>query len=156
MIVFDLTCDHWHRFEGWFASLEEFNKQKRKKLIACPVCNSQVVEKIPSGAKFNKLPSQREAIVERKLPQERDVSASAWLPVQTMNKLDELRKAIEVIMEKTEDVGRRFPEEARKIYYNEAPQRNIRGTATQQEAQELMEEGIEILVLPVTPRTDMH
>ena len=138
MIVFDLICKDQHRFEGWFASGEDFTSQKSRGLLACPVCGGAHVEKLPA-AKIRKqsepaVPAPADAVQAGKTGQV-DVS-----------------RIIDYILMHSEDVGKGFAEEARKIHYQETPQRSIRGVATRTEAEELHDEGIPVFSLPIPPQ----
>ena len=143
MIVFDLLCDGGHRFEGWFGSSEDYVTQKEKRLLSCPVCGEARIERIPSAARLNfgasepakPKPDPAEVQMEGK-----DAFAIAQMLYSRM--LDQL-------LANTEDVGTRFPEEARRIHYQEVRVRGIRGRATQQEHDELLDEGIEVARFPV-------
>jgi len=140
MKIFDLQCGAGHRFEGWFASAEEFATQREKGLVGCPACGVHDVERVPSATRFN-------------------VGAPAPLPPaaaeqgkQGQPSVEELyARVIDEILTKAEDVGGRFPAEARRIHYEEAPARMIRGQATQEEHDALLEEGIAVARLPVPP-----
>lgn len=132
MIVFDLVCAHGHRFEGWFASGESFDEQRAKKLVRCPMCDDQHVERLPSARVHVSKPSPAKSD---------DVPATAGLPAEVLASLREM-------VRNTEDVGERFPEEARKIHYEEVPKRSIRGRASKEDAEALKEEGIEFAPLP--------
>ena len=146
MIVFDLICKHGHVFEGWFASGEEFERQKGKKLVRCPMCDDLKVERRPSARVHVR--KGGEAAVD--LPSTDATSeAVSGMPADLIAKLRE-------IVRKTEDVGERFPEEARKIHYDEAPKRAIRGKATKQDADALTEEGIEFSQIPPFLSGDPH
>jgi hypothetical protein len=143
MIVFDLLCGGGHRFEGWFGSAEDHASQKERGLLSCPVCGVADVERVPSAARLNlgavepaaAKPDATTAQMEGK-----DPFAIAQMLYSRM--LDQL-------LAKTEDVGSRFPEEARRIHYQEAPARGIRGQATQQEHDALLDEGIAVARFPV-------
>jgi hypothetical protein len=146
MIVFDLRCPHGHAFEGWFASGEEFARQKDAQLVRCPVCDDPGIERQPSarvrvkkdGAPVAPAPAA---------PAEQD--AIAGFPAELVAKLRE-------IVRNTEDVGERFPEEARKIHYEEVEKRSIRGKASQEDAKALAEEGIDFASLPPFLTRDTH
>jgi len=142
MIVFELICAKRHRFEGWFASAGDFDGQKAGGLLACPACGNSSVEKLLT-AKIRK--QEVEPARERPLP-----APSA--PAQSRD----LNELIDVILLNTEDVGNEFPAEARRIHHKEIPQRNIRGVATREETEELIEEGIAVMPLPVPPHGDWH
>ena len=145
MIVFDLVCVQGHRFEGWFASGDAFDEQQHKKLVRCPMCDEQHVERLPSA---RVRVSKGEAAVDAPKPPEPQ-EAVVGLPADLLAKLRE-------VVRKTEDVGERFPEEARKIHYNESPQRAIRGRATKEDAEALKDEGIEFQTLPPFLTGDSH
>lgn len=140
MIVFNLSCDKAHRFEGWFGSADEFASQAEAGDIACPVCGSVEIEKQLSAP----------YVRTRSATQIADDSQ----PVAVANAAQMLRqKFVEHVLSNTEYVGHRFPEEARKIFYKEAPERAIRGTASGKEVVELKEEGIDVLAVPDLPGT---
>lgn len=138
MIVFDLICTDQHRFEGWFASGEDFTSQKSRGLLACPVCGGAHVEKLPAA----KIRKQSEPAV--------PAPANAVQAGKT-GQVD-VSRIIDYILMHSEDVGKGFAEEARKIHYQETPQRSIRGVATRTEAEELHEEGIPVFSLPIPPQ----
>ena len=143
MIIFDLLCSQGHSFEGWFASNAEFTRQKGAKLVHCPVCDDGHVERRPS-AKVKRGGRAPKQVAET--PQHEAIDG---LPAELVAKLrDAVRNA--------EDVGERFPEEARKIHYDEIPARAIRGRASRQEAEALTEEGIEFSSLPAFLTRDAH
>jgi len=142
VIVFNLGCENSHRFEGWFASSEDFERQNERKLVTCPMCGNARIARLPNAAHIGKSSGK---------PQrpERAEPASAP-PMQYANVGSEvLARLVERLIEKTEDVGSAFPEEARKIHYQEAPDRHIRGTASRDEVEALKDEGIEVVALPI-------
>lgn len=140
MIVFELICRDRHRFEGWFASAEDFDGQKAHGLLSCPACGGTHVEKLLT-AKIGR----NEAA-----PQEQ---AQPPAPVPTQRKLHDM---IDTILLNTEDVGKEFPAEARRIHRKEARERSIRGVATGEETRDLLDEGIAVMPLPIPPREDWH
>jgi hypothetical protein len=146
MIVFELICPDRHRFEGWFASSGDFDGQKAAGLISCPVCSRSGVEKLLT-AKIAKGEPPREG--------RRNVANVKPAQAPGGNK-PTLKDVVEFILANTEDVGKAFPDEARRIHYKEAPHRNIRGVATLDETRDLLEEGIEVVPLPVPPRSELN
>ncbi len=133
--VFDLNCDHQHSFEGWFASAEAFDTQVAGGRVQCPVCGSTSVTKALSAPRLNlgaQAPPQRQTAV---MPTAEQMQAL-------------LLKMAREIVASTEDVGERFAEEARRIHYNEAPERGIRGVTSKEEAESLEEEGIKVMPMP--------
>lgn len=139
MKIFDLLCGAGHRFEGWFASAEDYAGQRAKGMVSCPTCGAQEVERVPSATRFNTGASEPSV---PPAPAGHDPLALAQKLYSRM--LDEL-------LTKSEDVGEQFPEEARRIHYQEAPARSIRGQATQEEHEALVEEGIPVARLPIPP-----
>jgi hypothetical protein len=147
MIVFDLLCGAGHRFEGWFGSAGDFSAQKERSLLSCPSCGSSQVERIPSASRVNLgAPEPKPPVTApAKTPEMEGKDPFAIAQMLYSRMLDEL-------LTKTEDVGKEFPSEARKIYYQEAPARAIRGEATAEEHDELVDEGIPVARLPLPPR----
>lgn len=147
MIVFNLFCNNDHRFEGWFTSAADFDRQQKASLLSCPVCGSSTVAKalhaphVSTGA-------AREP-VEQQPPQTEEAKAKAKAKAQYANLAKDLSRLIDYVIANTEDVGEAFPEEARKIHYQEAPERKIRGNASNEQVEELREEGIEVVALPI-------
>lgn len=140
MIVFNLGCENLHRFEGWFASNEDFERQLDSKLVACPLCGNANVSRMPHAAHI------RTGTKERRPPR---AGAATTLQQYANVGSEALARLVEHIIENTEDVGAAFPEEARKIHYQEAPERQIRGTASRDEIEALKEEGVEVVALPI-------
>ena len=139
MIVFDLGCGNGHRFEGWFASSEDFERQSERHQVACPLCGNASVSRLPNA------PHIRTGAKERPERQAPAPSAQQYANIGS----EVLARVIERIVESTEDVGAEFPEEARRIHYREVPDRRIRGTASRDEVEALQDEGIEVVALPL-------
>ncbi len=142
MIVFELICADRHRFEGWFASAGDFEGQKARGLLSCPVCSHSSIEKLLT-AKIGR-------------PDAEPPRENAQPPVAPAAAPRNLHEVIDYILLNTENVGENFPAEARRIHHKEIPQRNIRGVATGEETRELLEEGIAVMPLPIPPRRDWH
>ena len=142
MIVFELICADRHRFEGWFASAGDFDRQKAKGLLSCPACGDSGIEKLLT-AKIGRADDGAS-----------DENAQA--PVAQAKPRRSLRDLIDAILVNTEDVGKEFPAEARRIHRKEAVDRGIRGIATGDETRDLLEEGIAVMPLPIPPREDWH
>lgn len=145
MIVFELICDKEHRFEGWFSSGDDFDRQLDRGLISCPMCSSASIKKLLM-AKMKR----GEAA-----PRDEGPSDEAKVPVAA-GQHAQLMAFIDHVLSSSENVGDRFAEEARKIHRREAPERGIRGVASRAETEELLEEGISVLPLPIPPQTDWH
>lgn len=150
MKVLDLQCPHGHRFEGWFASVDDFESQLSRKLVECPICAATEVSRLPSAPRLN-LSGATSAGSEAA---RRATGAAGEAPGAVPERMREVEaqamRALREVLGKTENVGERFAEEARRIHYNEAPARNIRGVATPEDARSLVEEGIDVLPLPGT------
>ena len=150
MIVFDLLCTQGHRFEGWFGSAADFTSQKKRNLLSCPTCGSAHVKRVPSATRANLgAEAPKPAPQAAKTPEMEGKDPFAIAQMLYSRMLDDL-------LTKSEDVGKEFPNEARKIFYNDAPQRSIRGQATQQEHDELIDEGIPVARLPVPPKDSLN
>jgi hypothetical protein len=137
MKVLDLQCPHGHRFEGWFASADDFEAQAAKHLVECPICGAKEVSRLPSAPRLN----LSGASAAQPAAAANGSAAQEW-QARAM-------RALREVLEKTENVGDRFAEEARRIHYNEAPARNIRGVTTPEDAKALVEEGIDVMPLPI-------
>jgi hypothetical protein len=155
MIVYDLVCAHQHPFEGWFGSAEEFVRQREAALIRCPFCDDAAIEKRPSAqVRVGQARPPKEGD-KPKAAKEADTLAEKTTQV-TVGGDAELLKLVRRLVADTENVGRAFAEEARKIHYDEAPKRGIRGQATSDEAEGLRDEGIEFMSLPGFLTRDLH
>lgn len=153
MIRYKLECDRRHGFEAWFSNSAAFDKQAKRGLVTCPKCGSDRVTKAlmaPSIAKGGRKRKSAEKVPEPSLPQPPPAEMTHRVAAhgQLAAAMRKLRTEVEA---KSEYVGPRFPEEARKIHYEEAPARGIYGEATTEEAQALSEEGIEFFPLPILP-----
>ena len=142
MILFDLKCENNHTFEGWFASNSNYEEQLKKKMIVCPYCNSTKIQKSLMAPNINTKSNSKKSKKnnKKKLAQN-----------NLENQIKKFRKYIE---KNTDNVGKNFAEEARKIYYGETKSRSIRGESTEKEAQELAEEGIPFSQLPWHSKED--
>jgi hypothetical protein len=175
MKVYNLACDQNHRFEGWFASEEDFVSQSAAQQIVCPVCDSFKVGKLPSAPHLNLSAARPNASrpgaarpdaarpdaarPDAARPDAARPDAARPDPAgagdqrqgspamaQFQQRLQDMARHV---IENTEDVGEGFTEEARRIHYKEVPEHGIRGVASPQQCQELAEEGIEVFQLPL-------
>ena len=136
MKVLNLRCANGHGFEGWFGDEEDFMDQNGRGQVECPLCADRVVSRLPSAPRLN-LSAAREP---------EPASSTAVMPIDMQAAW---LQTVRQLMANTEDVGERFPEEARRIHYGEVAHRGIRGEATPQERDALHEEGIEVVAIPV-------
>lgn len=166
MICYRLNCGKGHEFESWFQNSQAFDKQKKRGLVTCPVCGSAKVEKaimaprlaradaveteapqLPSSAPPASGPGPMPAVAPGK-------AAVAMMPPQERELRQRLRELRDHVTKNASYVGARFPEEARKMHYGEAPKRNIYGEASDGEAKALADEGIEFSRIPWASRRD--
>jgi hypothetical protein len=141
MKVLDLECPQQHVFEGWFGSEDDFRGQLERGLVECPICGDTHVAKRLSAPRINlgaQPPKPAPASARNEVMATADPAMQAqWLQM------------IRHVIANTEDVGERFAEEARKIHYGESEERSIRGQASPEETEALLEEGIAVLPLPI-------
>ncbi|MGC1778916.1 MAG: DUF1178 family protein [Xanthobacteraceae bacterium] len=174
MIRYALSCDQGHGFETWFSNSAAYDKQRKRSLVACPLCSSTKVEKAMMAPSVASTASVNKPMLEPAGPQppapsptppspgSPPLQPAPMPPIPPKNpvammlpperelrqKLKELR---DHIVKNANYVGTRFPEEARKIHYGETKHRSIYGEASPEEAKELNEEGIDFHPLPVLP-----
>jgi hypothetical protein len=161
MILYNLVCAKGHEFESWFAGSTAYDRQAKRGLVECPVCGSAKVEKALMTPRLAGTRKSTPAASETPAPaaaSEPVVPAAPEAPApvavispqerELRTKLKELR---EHLVKNAENVGQRFPEEARKMHYGEKEHRSIYGTASPDDAKALHEEGIEFAPLPVLP-----
>ena len=173
MKVLDLQCGQQHVFEGWFGSEDDFQSQLARGMVSCPMCGDADVTKKLSAPRLNLNTSRGEpetsasaqanpqpsltggAATSTSTPETAPEPASVLSSMQDVANLEPaqlqaaLLKMVRHVVANTEDVGNSFPEEARKMHYGEAEQRNIRGHATPEETEELIDEGIAVMPLPL-------
>lgn len=150
MIVFDLLCGAEHRFEGWFSSADDYASQRERNLVQCPHCGSPEVHRVPSAARLNLGAEQPKPVpgpAKTADMEGKDAFAIAQMLYSRM---------LDTILTKTEDVGREFADEARRIHYEEIPARPIRGQATQAEHDALIDEGIPVARIPLPPADQLN
>jgi hypothetical protein len=168
MIRYTLVCNERHEFESWFTNSAAYDKQARRGLVTCPLCGSSKVEKALMTPRLGKAdtPSNHEAAPAPPRPPqagegregEAAPAATAKMPTpvamispQEQEFRQKLRELRDHLVKNAENVGPRFPEEARKMHYGEAEHRSIYGVASPKDAKALHDEGIEFSPLPVLP-----
>lgn len=168
MKVLNLRCSRLHSFEGWFGSEDDFQGQLKRGLLECPMCADSAIQKMPSAPRLN-FGGHQARDSDQPLKGQATASAStAMAPLKNEavrsdqpenvgpDRLDPALQAafltaLRQVVANTEDVGQRFADEARRMHYGEAEARSIRGQASAREAVELLEEGIEVMPLPMLP-----
>jgi hypothetical protein len=155
MIRYSLRCEKDHSFESWFQSSSAYDAQVRRKLVACPVCGSAKVEKaIMAPQIVSKKGREIAAPAHEPAASATEIAAPASTPLlmaqerELRAKLKELR---DHIVKNADNVGERFPNEARKMHYGDMEHRPIYGEASPDEARALIDEGVEVSPLPVLP-----
>jgi len=156
MIRYTLVCERQHNFESWFANSAAYDKQVKRGLVGCPICGSTKVDKAIMAPRLGRSGKPIDMPQAPEAPAAAAAPAEASAPVAMMSsqerefrgKLKELR---DHLTRNAENVGRKFPEEARKMHYGEIEHRSIYGEASPQDAKDLHEEGIEFHPLPVLP-----
>ncbi|CDN46592.1 MULTISPECIES: DUF1178 family protein [Neorhizobium] len=138
MIKYSLSCDNAHAFEGWFSESADFDRQVASGFLTCPVCNSAAISKTLMAPSVSTARRQEE-------------KQAMVMDLARREAIAKLKEAVAAIKANAEDVGEKFPEEARKIHYGEADARGIIGQASLGEVRDLLDEGIEIAPLPVIP-----
>ena len=161
MKVYNLACPLDHHFEGWFASEEDCLAQQERGMLACPLCDSTDITRMPSAPHIAKSSAANSESTGMALstPQADLGSLNGELVALTGRDHSHLEaqvqaaflKGMRELMGRSEDVGNSFAEEARKIHYKESPERSIRGQTSLDEAEALREEGIEVLAVPLLP-----
>jgi hypothetical protein len=153
MIRYALACDKRHEFEIWFKNSADYDRQRKRGLVTCPDCGSTKVEKMIMAPALGR---SSKAIVtptaEPAVPAAPEVSSPvAMMSPQEKEFRKKLKELREHLTKNADNVGTKFPEEARKMHYGEIEHRSIYGEASPKEAKELHDEGIEFQPLPVLP-----
>ena len=149
MKVLNLQCHTGHGFEGWFASEADFQAQSARGLVACPLCGDARISRLPSAPRLNLSGARAPEPATSNPPGNRHPAPSGPAGPPTLAMQAQWMKAVMQVLKNTEDVGERFPEEARRIHYGESAHRGIRGQASAQDRAALADEGIEVMPLPL-------
>jgi hypothetical protein len=155
MIHYNLRCGRGHAFESWFQSSSAYESQEKRKLINCPICGSDKVERaIMAPQVVSKKGHAREVPVPAPAASTEVAAPAAATPLMVAQESElraKLRELRDHIVKNADNVGERFPNEARKMHYGDIEHRPIYGEASPDEARSLIEEGIEVSPLPVLP-----
>jgi hypothetical protein len=159
MIRYTLVCNKRHEFESWFANSAAYDKQAKRGLVTCPICGSPKVEKTLMAPRLARTDTSSAQEIAAATPPAADATLAvvpppnpvAMISPQEHEFRQKLRELRDHLVQNADNVGPRFPEEARKMHYGEAEHRSIYGIASPEEAKELHEEGIEFSPLPVLP-----
>jgi len=156
MIRYALVCDRGHEFESWFQDSVAFDRQAKRALVSCPQCGSTKVEKAIMAPRLSALAKKQRAPIETPTPAADVATPVPAAPVAMISPQEQefrtkLKELHDHLTKNADNVGAKFPEEARKMHYGEIEHRSIYGVASQEEAKELSEEGVEFHPLPVLP-----
>ena len=157
MIHYALVCQRGHNFESWFQDSASYDKQTRRGLVTCPQCGSAKVEKAIMAPRLSTAAKTRNVSIEAPVPTADAPTTPAapapmaMIPPQEQEFRAKLRELRDHLIKNADNVGPKFPEEARKMHYGEIEHRSIYGVASPEEAKELSEEGIEFHPLPPLP-----
>ena len=164
MKVLDLQCGQQHSFEGWFGSEDDFQSQLARGLVECPMCSDKAIAKMPSAPRLNFGGHSEPAVPAQQATSAAEPSIASVADEPTGTALATTAqtseppsseqqaaflKAVRHVLANTEDVGDKFANQARAMHYGDAEPRSIRGQATPREAVDLMEEGIDVMALPI-------
>ncbi|MBO4225510.1 DUF1178 family protein [Bradyrhizobium neotropicale] len=152
MIRYNLRCERGHAFESWFQSSSAYDSQVRRKLVACPTCGSSKVEKaIMAPQIVGKKGRETAAPAPAEQPAAAPAESTPLMMAQERELRAKLKELRDHIVKNADNVGDRFPNEARKMHYGDIEHRPIYGEASPEEARSLIEEGVEVSPLPVLP-----
>jgi hypothetical protein len=159
MIHYNLRCDRGHAFESWFQSSSAYEQQEKRKLVNCPICGSAKVERDIMAPRIVSKKSRERAAEPAPVPAaasatSTEVTSPASTPLMMAPERElraKLRELRDHIVKNADNVGERFPNEARKMHYGDIEHRPIYGEASPDEARALIDEGVEVSPLPVLP-----
>jgi hypothetical protein len=152
MIHYNLRCERGHAFESWFQSSSAYEVQEKRKLVNCPVCGSVKVERdIMAPRIVSKKAREKPETVPAATPEPAAPASTPLLMAQERELRAKLKELRDHIVHNADNVGERFPNEARKMHYGDIEHRPIYGEASPDEARALIEEGVEVTPLPVLP-----
>ena len=152
MIRYTLRCERGHAFESWFQTSSAYDSQVKRKLVTCPACGSARVEKAIMAPQIVSKKGRDSAVPAPASPADVTIPSSTPLMMAQERELRaKLRELRDHIVKNADNVGERFPNEARKMHYGDIEHRPIYGEASPDEARSLIEEGVEVSPLPVLP-----
>lgn len=151
MIRYALRCERGHEFDSWFQSSAAYDSQHKRGLVACPMCESTKVDKAIMAPRIARKGKSKSAPKPVAGPAEETSSASLVMAPQERELVAKLRELRDHVLKNADNVGKKFPDEARKMHYGDVEHRAIYGEATTEEARSLIDEGIEVAPLPILP-----
>lgn len=152
MIRYQLNCAEGHTFEAWFSSSKGYDAQVRRKQVTCPVCGTDDVKKAIMSPRVARTRGRKQSVADEAPATPTPTRQSQHMLNGEQRKLlNQMRQLRDEMLAKSDYVGPRFAEEARRIHNEEAPARGIHGEATPEEVAELKEEGVDIYPVPILP-----
>ena len=152
MIRYSLRCESDHTFESWFQSSSAFESQVKRKLVNCPICGSAKVDRAIMAPRIVSRKGRESAPqAPAPTPEAPPAAQTSLMMAQERELRTKLKELRDHIIKNADNVGERFPNEARKMHYGEIEHRPIYGEASPDEARALVEEGVEVSPLPVLP-----
>ena len=151
MIRYALRCERGHEFESWFQSSSVYDSQHKRGMIACPMCESTKVDKAIMAPRIMGKKKAKSEPQSATAPTETAATSTMIMSPQERELVAKLRELRDHVLKNADDVGKKFPDEARKMHYGDIEHRAIYGEATAEEARELIDEGVEVAPLPVLP-----
>jgi hypothetical protein len=149
MIRYALRCERGHDFESWFQTSSAYDSQRKRGLVACPMCDSTKVEKAIMAPRI--AAKSKSKATPQPAPAEESASSSLVMAPQERELITKLKELRDHVLKNADNVGTKFPDEARKMHYGDIEHRAIYGEATAEEARSLVDEGIEVAPLPILP-----
>jgi hypothetical protein len=149
MIRYALRCERGHDFESWFQTSSAYDSQRKRGLVACPMCDSTKVEKAIMAPRI--AAKSKSKATPQPAPAEDSASSSLVMAPQERELITKLKELRDHVLKNADNVGNKFPDEARKMHYGDIEHRAIYGEATAEEARSLVDEGIEVAPLPILP-----
>ena len=151
MIHYNLRCERGHSFESWFQSSSAYESQEKRKLVSCPACGSTKVERAIMAPQIVSKKSRERAAPAPAATEATTPASTPLMMAQERELRTKLKELRDHIVKNADNVGERFPNEARKMHYGDIEHRPIYGEASPEEARSLIEEGVEVSPLPVLP-----
>ncbi|MBN9043729.1 MAG: hypothetical protein BGP05_16085 [Rhizobiales bacterium 62-47] len=149
MILYDLRCEHGHKFESWFQNSAAYDSQRKRKLVNCPSCGSAKIEKAIMAPQLAGTRKRGKASPPPAASEQ--TAATPLVMAQELELRAKLKELRDHVVKNADNVGEQFPNEARKMHYGDIEHRPIYGEASAEEARSLIDEGIEVMPLPVLP-----
>lgn len=152
MIVFDLGCSNGHVFEAWFGSSDDYQAQRERGLVSCPMCDSRNVDKAVMAPRVGRKGNQQASLPTTPKGKTVPMASDGPTPEQIKTMLKSLAEAQTQMLKQSDWVGDRFADEARAMHNGETEHRAIHGQTTAEEAKGLIEDGVPVAPLPFPVR----